>query len=112
MNGEDRRRVGPWRPRKSLGQHFLRDRSIIQKIVAMAGFPPSSHVLEVGPGLGALTIPLAASVGHLYAIEKDAGLAEKLNDASSNLTLTGIEKSRAALDSLYTNLLSLIENLP
>jgi len=41
-----------------------------------------------------------------------AGLAEKLNDASSNLTLTGIEKSRAALDSLYTNLLSLIENLP
>jgi len=41
-----------------------------------------------------------------------AGLAEKLNEASSNLTLTGIAKSRAALETLYTNLLLLIENMP
>lgn len=41
-----------------------------------------------------------------------AGFAEKLNEASSNLTLTGIEKTRTALDSLYTNLLLLIDNLP
>ena len=41
-----------------------------------------------------------------------AGLAEKLNDASSNLTLTGMDKARDALDTLYTNLLSLIQNLP
>jgi cell division protein FtsB len=41
-----------------------------------------------------------------------AGFAEKLNEASSNLTLTGIDRARAALDSLYTNLLLLIENMP
>ena len=41
-----------------------------------------------------------------------AGFAEKLNEASSNLTTTGIEKTRAALDSLYTNLLLLVDNLP
>lgn len=40
-----------------------------------------------------------------------AGFAEKLNEASSNLTPTGMEKSRTALDTLYTNLLLLIENL-
>lgn len=41
-----------------------------------------------------------------------AGFAEKLNEASSNLTLTGIDRARAALDTLYTNLLLLIENMP
>ena len=41
-----------------------------------------------------------------------AGFAEKLNDASSNLTPTGIEKARTALDTLYINLLLLIDNLP
>ena len=40
-----------------------------------------------------------------------AGFAEKLNEASSNITLTGIDRSRAALDTLYTNLLLLIENM-
>lgn len=41
-----------------------------------------------------------------------AGFAEKLNEASSNITLTGIDRARAALDTLYTNLLLLIENMP
>jgi len=41
-----------------------------------------------------------------------SGFAEKLNEASSNLTLSGIEKSRSALDSLYSNLLLFIGNLP
>lgn len=69
------------RPRKKLGQHFLKDRSVVQAIIAKAGFGPDSHVLEVGAGLGALTLPLARSVAHVYAVEKDARLVERLQEA-------------------------------
>ncbi|MEW6664693.1 MAG: 16S rRNA (adenine(1518)-N(6)/adenine(1519)-N(6))-dimethyltransferase RsmA [Thermodesulfobacteriota bacterium] len=69
------------RPRKKLGQHFLRDRTVIQTILAKAGFGSDSHVLEVGAGLGALTLPLARSVGRVYAVEKDGRLVERLEAA-------------------------------
>jgi 16S rRNA (adenine1518-N6/adenine1519-N6)-dimethyltransferase len=69
------------RPRKKLGQHFLQDRAVVQTIIAKAGFGPETHVLEVGAGLGALTLPLARSVAHVYAVEKDARLVERLQEA-------------------------------
>ncbi|MEE9611307.1 MAG: rRNA adenine N-6-methyltransferase family protein, partial [Desulfatiglandales bacterium] len=50
------------RPKKSLGQHFLKDYRIIHKIIDRAEFNQSDQVLEVGAGLGALTLPLAGSV--------------------------------------------------
>jgi 16S rRNA (adenine1518-N6/adenine1519-N6)-dimethyltransferase len=86
----------------------------------MAGFSPSSHVLEVGPGLGALTVPLAASVGHLYAIEKDALLAEKLGSelerrAIANVTIVNQDILRFRLDDLPLpagEKLGVIGNLP
>jgi 16S rRNA (adenine1518-N6/adenine1519-N6)-dimethyltransferase len=120
MNDENKRQGGPWRPRKSLGQHFLRDRSVIQKIVSMAGFSPSSYVLEVGPGLGALTFPLSASVGHLYAIEKDGGLAEKLGSelqrrAVANVTVVHQDILRWRVEDLPLppgEKLGVIGNLP
>ena len=81
-----RRRPG-FRPRKRLGQHFLVDSEIVRQIIARAGFEMSDRVLEIGPGLGALTLPLAQSVAHIVAVEKDTQLAALLK---KKLTRTGI----------------------
>lgn len=72
------RRGKGFQPKKRLGQHFLRDRAIVHKIIHKARLEPSDHVLEIGPGLGALTIPLAALVDHVVAVEKDPRLSEML----------------------------------
>lgn len=64
------------RAKKSLGQHFLVDDNICRKIVAAADIRPGDRVLEIGPGLGALTRFLDASgAGGLRLIEKDGALA-------------------------------------
>lgn len=76
--GDGKKRRHGVRPRKKLGQHFLRDRAVIQAIIEKAGFGPDSHVLEVGAGLGALTLPLSRSVAWVYAVEKDGRLVERL----------------------------------
>ena len=60
-----------FRPKKRLGQHFLRDRNVIQKIIDLSGFRPSDRILEIGSGLGALTIPLSECVREIIAVEKD-----------------------------------------
>jgi 16S rRNA (adenine1518-N6/adenine1519-N6)-dimethyltransferase len=64
-------------PRKSLGQNFLADRNVAGKIVALArSYPPP--YLEIGPGLGALTSPLADAGAPVVAVEIDRGLAAHL----------------------------------
>ncbi|MDQ6654685.1 MAG: 16S rRNA (adenine(1518)-N(6)/adenine(1519)-N(6))-dimethyltransferase RsmA [Verrucomicrobiota bacterium] len=65
-------------PVKTLGQNFLHDRNLAQWIVARAELTPDDYVVEVGPGLGALTEFLVASGARVLAIEKDARLAEFL----------------------------------
>jgi 16S rRNA (adenine1518-N6/adenine1519-N6)-dimethyltransferase len=59
------------RPRKSLGQHFLTESAYLSLIVAAADLTPSDVVLEVGPGPGVLTGPLAAAAGQVIAVELD-----------------------------------------
>ncbi len=66
------------RPRKSLGQHFLEDPIAIEKIIAHAGLEAADVVVEIGPGLGALTIPILPHIHHLVAIEKDPLLIDLL----------------------------------
>ena len=66
------------RPRKRWGQHFLCDPSVAGRIVDTAEVGPESIVLEIGPGLGALTDQLAARAAALYLIEIDAELAGRL----------------------------------
>jgi 16S rRNA (adenine1518-N6/adenine1519-N6)-dimethyltransferase len=62
--------------RRRLGQHFLRDRSVAEYIVSLV--PPGLDVIEIGPGRGALTLPLARKSRTVYAIEVDRRLAETL----------------------------------
>jgi 16S rRNA (adenine1518-N6/adenine1519-N6)-dimethyltransferase len=78
------------RPNKRLGQHFLRDRSIIAEIIERSGFIDSDDVLEIGPGLGALTIPLAGRVKRVIAVEKDSRLAETLGEKLSQEGITNV----------------------
>jgi len=67
------------RPRKALGQHFLRDGPMAARIAAAAGALGGRSVLEVGPGRGALTRALLeAGAGEVVAVERDSGLAAAL----------------------------------
>jgi 16S rRNA (adenine1518-N6/adenine1519-N6)-dimethyltransferase len=66
------------RPKKQLGQNFLADPSTAKMIVSRAGLTSSDVVLEIGAGLGALTLPEARSVKQVYAVEKDTDLANAL----------------------------------
>lgn len=59
------------RPVKSLGQNFLIDEGIISEIVEGSGISKDTLVIEIGPGTGALTLPLAERAGHVTAVELD-----------------------------------------
>ena len=77
-------------PRKALGQNFLADRNIAGKIVALArSFPPP--FLEIGPGLGALTVPLADAGAPVVAVEVDRGLAAHLRDRFTGTSVEILE---------------------
>ena len=62
-------------PKKSLGQNFLVDANIARRIVGLAGVEDGSRVLEIGPGLGSLTLALCAQGARVVAVELDARLA-------------------------------------
>lgn len=66
------------RPSKSLGQNFITDKRVIERIVSGAEITSGDEVLEIGPGLGALTFALARKAARVVAVEKDARLAERL----------------------------------
>ncbi|NIK80071.1 16S rRNA (adenine1518-N6/adenine1519-N6)-dimethyltransferase [Paenibacillus castaneae] len=70
--------------KKSLGQNFLIDQNILNKIVAAAGLDKTKGALEIGPGIGALTQRLAAEAGKVTAVEIDNRLIPILRDVLSN----------------------------
>lgn len=65
-------------PRKRFGQHFLSDRAMIEAIVDTIAPSPDDVLIEIGPGLGAMTDPLVARAGRLTVIELDRDLAARL----------------------------------
>jgi 16S rRNA (adenine1518-N6/adenine1519-N6)-dimethyltransferase len=71
-------------PAKTLGQNFLHDQNLARWIVDQAQITPEDHVVEIGPGLGALTRFLLEKGAHVLAIEKDARLANFLRSRFSN----------------------------
>lgn len=68
------------RPQKGRGQNFLVDRATAIKIVEAAGVEPGDRVIEIGPGLGALTLPLARRGARVLALEIDTGLFNLMQD--------------------------------
>lgn len=69
------------RPRKRFAQHFL-EPAWVTKLVTAVGATPDDAILEIGPGRGAITRPLAAQAGRLLAIEVDRDLAADLEAAN------------------------------
>ena len=108
------------KPNKRLGQHFLIDRSIITQMIEKAGFDKSDDVLEIGPGMGALTIPLAAAVNSVTAVEKDRRLADYLREKLEekhieNVSIVNndiLETDMETLAAGFSNKLKVVGNLP
>ncbi len=106
----------PHRHKKRFGQHFLHERGILARIVAAIAPRPNDRLVEVGPGEGALTLPLLAAAGRLTAIEIDRDLIPRLATAAAGIgELTIIEADALTVD--FTGLaaggrLRLVGNLP
>lgn len=73
------------RARKRFGQHFLHDPQVIGKILDEVAPAPDDHIVEIGGGRGALTVPLAGRVARLDIVEIDRDLAAGLEQATRSL---------------------------
>jgi 16S rRNA (adenine1518-N6/adenine1519-N6)-dimethyltransferase len=101
-------------PRKRFGQHFLTDKSVIDAIVGAINPKPSEALVEIGPGLGAMTLPLIAWSERLTVIELDRDLAQRLR---SKLALNVIEAdvlqvNFADIAQVHNQSLRVVGNLP
>jgi 16S rRNA (adenine1518-N6/adenine1519-N6)-dimethyltransferase len=101
-------------PTKKLGQNFLHDPNTIRRIVAAAGLRPDDVALEVGPGLGSLTLGLVGAVRHVHAVEIDPRLAAALpaTVAAGNLTVHPADALRIRAADLDPPPTMLVANLP
>lgn len=75
----------PHRARKRFGQHFLHDQNIIHKIISALNPQPQQSIIEIGPGQGALTLPLLKRCQQLTAIELDRDLIPILQQKSASI---------------------------
>jgi 16S rRNA (adenine1518-N6/adenine1519-N6)-dimethyltransferase len=101
------------RARKRFGQNFLVDQSYIQKIVDAVAPSRSDAVVEIGPGLGALTAPLLAALDHLHVVEIDRDLAQRLREREDAAKLTIHEQDALTFDlGQLPNNLKVVGNLP
>lgn len=104
------------RPRKSLGQSFIKDPYVLERIGEIAELSKEDEALEVGAGLGALTVFLAERVKRVVAIEKDERFLEKLGQILSRLTNVEIisgDVLQLNLREFYRgNKIKVVSNLP
>jgi len=77
-------------PRKADGQNFVGDPNTVRGIVADAGLDADDVVVEVGPGLGSLTLALAGAAGRVEAVELDAGLVRALQEVLEGVDNVGV----------------------
>ena len=76
------------RARKRFGQNFLSDPNIIRKIIDGIRPQPGELMVEIGPGLGAMTAPLIERLGHLHVVEIDRDLIARLHERYTAEQLT------------------------
>lgn len=106
-------------PTKKLGQNFVHDPNTVRRIVAAADLDPSDHVVEVGPGLGSLTLALLDTADKVTAVEIDDRLAAELPHTvawraapyASRLTIVGRDALKITADDLQEPT-ALVANLP
>ena len=72
-------------PRRAFGQNFVSDPNTVRRIARMANVGPHDHVVEIGAGLGSLTLALAETGARITAIEIDHGIAPVLRDVVKDL---------------------------
>ena len=104
-------------PRRDLGQNFVVDANIVRKIARLADVGPENHVVEIGAGLGSLTMALAETGATIIAIEVDHGVAAVLRTVVADLpNVTVIEADALRLDWKTTLVAApkwvLVANLP
>jgi 16S rRNA (adenine1518-N6/adenine1519-N6)-dimethyltransferase len=108
------------RPTKTLGQNFVIDPNTVRRIVRVAGVGPADRVLEIGPGLGSLTLALLPEVAAVLAVEIDPVLAGALPgtvaalapEFADRLHVHGADALRLRADDLPLAPTALVANLP
>ncbi|MDD4409952.1 MAG: 16S rRNA (adenine(1518)-N(6)/adenine(1519)-N(6))-dimethyltransferase RsmA [Candidatus Pacebacteria bacterium] len=109
--------------KKNLGQNFLHDSNIINKMIEGEDINNDDTILEIGPGLGTLTKPLSSKAKHIIAVEKDRDLADWLEnnvkeEGISNISiirgdaLKEIEDPDSTLNSILPKDYKVIANIP
>jgi len=86
------------RPRRALGQNFVVDPNTVRRIARLAAVGPGSRVLEIGAGLGSLTLALADAGAHVVALEVDAALAAVLRQQVEGRDVTVVEADATTVD--------------
>ncbi len=99
------------RPAKSLGQNFMVDPNTVRRIVATAGVGPGDVVLEIGAGLGALTLGLVAAGASVLAVEIDPGLAAALTQTVAD-RVPGADLRVVAADAAEPSVLAALPGPP
>ncbi|WP_433494969.1 16S rRNA (adenine(1518)-N(6)/adenine(1519)-N(6))-dimethyltransferase RsmA [Micromonospora sp. CA-248089] len=79
-------------PTKKLGQNFVHDPNTVRRIVTTAGLTPDDVALEVGPGLGSLTLALLPVAAHVHAVELDPALAAALPETAARFAGQAAER--------------------
>jgi 16S rRNA (adenine1518-N6/adenine1519-N6)-dimethyltransferase len=103
------------RPRKRLAQHFLADPGIARRIVALAAVSEIDSVLEIGPGLGALTDELASRCRKLRLVEVDREFAARLRErfvGAPHVTVVEADVLKLDLRSVCGEPTTVVANLP
>ena len=105
------------KPTKSLGQNFVIDSNVCTKIVRTAAVGPTDIALEIGPGLGSLTLALLESAASVVAVEIDPRLAGQLpitvaNHCEHPENLTVLNQDALTIEVLPVNPTVLVANLP
>jgi len=105
------------RPRKRFGQHFLHDPSVIGRIVAAIQPRESDEIVEIGPGQGAISVPLLRAAGRLRVVELDRDLLDPLRERcreAGELTLHNADALRVDFCQLTDTAapLRIVGNLP
>jgi 16S rRNA (adenine1518-N6/adenine1519-N6)-dimethyltransferase len=72
-------------PRRAFGQNFVADANTVRRIAALAGIGPGDHVVEIGAGLGSLTLALAETGATIVAVEIDNGVVEALREVVAGM---------------------------